>query len=65
MDPADGVGQFGGGTLFEEITAGAGVQGAPEVSGTSEGGRDNDTVQELPVLSSAATSRALFPRISC
>ena len=42
MDAADGFGELGGGALFEEVAAGAGVEGAAEIAGAGEGGEDDD-----------------------
>ena len=42
MDAADGVGELGGGPVFEEITFGSCVEGAAEVSRAREGSEDDD-----------------------
>ena len=41
VDAADGVGEFGGGAVFEEIAACAGVECAAEIAGAGEGGEDD------------------------
>ncbi len=41
VDAADGFGEFCGGAVFEEIAAGAGVEGAAKVAGAGEGGEDD------------------------
>jgi hypothetical protein len=42
MDAADGVGKLGGGTVFEEIAFGSGVECAAQIAGAREGGEDDD-----------------------
>jgi hypothetical protein len=41
MDASNGVGEFFGGAVFEEIAAGSGVECSTEVTGAGEGGEDD------------------------
>jgi len=41
VNATDGVGELFGGAVFEEVAACAGVEGAAEVAGTGEGGKDD------------------------
>ena len=42
VDAANGFGEFGGGALFEQVAAGAGVECAAQIAGAGEGGEDDD-----------------------
>lgn len=58
MDASDGVGQLGGGTVFEEITLGSGVEGAAQIARAREGGEDDDAGLRIAVADFGGESEA-------